>query len=250
LTFAPSNLVKVVGGQEATAHSWPAIAFILVSYTTDLNVNGAVYRGYSIKFSCSGTLIDRNTVITAAHCVPKTFDVSVNDFTYTFNVTPNDYNPNVESMFTVYLGMHDNNRVSEEPTQAFYAQHVFPHYNFSRETLDNDIAMIKLTEYVTLNRAIQVACLPPANVRLYPPLGSVVPAFIVGWGDIYDNQTFPDLLQNAKLSILKEAECGRVYPDTPKNWNSQLCAGVSVVGGVDTCQGFIYTINACHKFCK
>ena len=46
---------KIVGGSVANANSWPAQAYIRIC------------SGYSC-FLCGGTLVDLNTVITAAHC--------------------------------------------------------------------------------------------------------------------------------------------------------------------------------------
>jgi plasminogen len=241
LTFASANLVKVVGGQKATAHSWPAAAYIKINYKTDLSLNGALHRGYAVEYSCGGTLVDRNTVITAAHCIIQTFDVNFSGFTFTFNVTANSYYPNLESMYTVYLGVHGVTHMDVEPTQAFYAQRVLRHYDYDGDVYMNDIAMLKLTEYVTLNKAIQVACLPPTNVKVYPPKDTVGSGYAVGWGDMYDNGTFPDILQNAKLTILKGSDCYRVYPELPKNWSTQICAG-EIAGGVDTCQGLVLNL--------
>ena len=46
--------VKIVGGVEAVEHSWPAIAFVYIVSNNEAGI-------------CAGTLIDKKTVLTAAH---------------------------------------------------------------------------------------------------------------------------------------------------------------------------------------
>ncbi len=53
-----SILEKIVGGSTANKNSWPAQALVY-SYTPGSSTYGV----------CGGTLIKRNYVITAAHCV-------------------------------------------------------------------------------------------------------------------------------------------------------------------------------------
>jgi secreted trypsin-like serine protease len=238
LTHAHPN-VKIVGGKDAEKYSWPAIAYVQISYTTDLMIQGVALNAYTFTITCTGTLIDRSTVLTAGHCVLDTFQVGLNNTMYDFNVTANKYYPSQASMVTVYLGAFNLSEIETAPAQAFYAQSVIRHPDYDVETMQNDIAIIKLSESVTPNDHIQVACLPVLKVKVYPPVGSTVPAYISGWGDIYDNSTFPDTLQNAQISILNSSDCRRVSPSVPKNWNSQICAGL-LAGGVDTCQGGLF----------
>jgi len=49
------HIHKIVGGQTAIEHSWPSQAFLTICRNSLCQV-------------CGGTLIDRNTVLTAAHC--------------------------------------------------------------------------------------------------------------------------------------------------------------------------------------
>ncbi len=45
-----------------------------------------------------------------------------------------------------------------------------------------------------------------------------------------------DLLKNVKIRVYNPKKCNQVYPETAKNWSSQICAG-EYNGGKDTCQG-------------
>lgn len=58
-------------------------------------------------FNCGGTLINRDTVITAGHCIPHVIEFEYKNKTYPAYVELNELRPTWGSMFTVYLGMHD-----------------------------------------------------------------------------------------------------------------------------------------------
>ena len=64
---------------------------------------GAVYYSY-----CGGSLINRDTVLTAAHCINTQTKISG----YTYKITTSSYFPTYESMFKVYLGVYDNSFLS------------------------------------------------------------------------------------------------------------------------------------------
>ena len=92
--------MKIVGGSNVVESSWPSIALIYFSYRTS--------SGQSTGSLCGGSLIDKETVLTAAHCFPTTVTISGNDY----NVVTNSYYPTYASMYRVYLGVYDSNYLS------------------------------------------------------------------------------------------------------------------------------------------
>ena len=63
---------------------------------------------------CGGTLINRDTVLTAAHCIANKMEHTFNGTTYYFDIVPNDIYPSIASMYQVYIGAHNISRDSLE----------------------------------------------------------------------------------------------------------------------------------------
>ena len=94
--------IKIVGGIPAIPNSWPAQILITIT------ISGVYYipsfGNYNVKqsYQCGGTLIDRATVLTAAHCILDTIDVQIGSRTYTINIL----NPFDPTQYTVYVGLN------------------------------------------------------------------------------------------------------------------------------------------------
>ena len=89
---------------------------------------------------------------------------------------------------------------------------------------------------VTLNKFIQIACLPSYSPS-YPDNGTDLDAFAVGWGKSATNATVaPDLLNNVKLKIYNSSMCSQTGVSVTKNWASQICAG-DLSGNKSICYG-------------
>ena len=147
-------------------------------------------------------------------------------YDYTVSVAPNSYYPTLESMFTIYLGVQNKSRKTDYPAKAFQASKVVQNANYDANTNINDIAIILLSNEVQLNQFINIACLPQAG---YFPNNTNIDSFIVGWGDLYGNKTYPVMLQNAKIEVYNSSMCVLVFPTVSKDWNSQICAGTSKI---------------------
>lgn len=59
-----------------------------------------------LKFNWSD-FISALKVLTAGHCIVKQIQIPFGNNVFVANVTPNEYYPTIESMYTVYLGIQN-----------------------------------------------------------------------------------------------------------------------------------------------
>ena len=112
MVYFQENL-KITNGIAAVPHSWPAHVKILFNYYVAnysiIHPNSSddmVFINKTYSGLCAGTLIDRWTVMTASHCIVRSFQAEVENDTIDVLVEPNEFYPTYESMFTIFLGAH------------------------------------------------------------------------------------------------------------------------------------------------
>ena len=86
--------------------------------TNDNDFNNSKIQ--KISFQCAGNLIDRETVLTAAHCLPTEIDHNLINQNRNLKVVPNSFYPTYESMFTIYLGLHDLGDLFDNTTNGTF----------------------------------------------------------------------------------------------------------------------------------
>lgn len=193
---------EIVGGQEADPGEWPwQVALVRKG---DSPFNGQF---------CGGSIIDRNWVLTAAHCV----DTSA----------PGDLD--------IIAGIHDL-RVPDPNIARVAISQIIVHPGWNDATKDNDIALLKLASAVPA-RAGSGTTLPIAFANLAPSfIGNLTGTIstVTGWGNRDPNgNDFPDRLYEVQVPIISNVECGGSYNNLTDN---MLCAGYPQ-GGKDSCQG-------------
>lgn len=103
--------MKIVGGKEAEPNSWPSIVWIKFKYRFSVS-----YENKSLTLddekSCGGTLLNSDTILTAAHCIINHVSYSFNQSKFIYELKLNEYYQTFESMYTVYLGIHSKSNIS------------------------------------------------------------------------------------------------------------------------------------------
>ncbi|XP_024410525.1 chymotrypsin-like elastase family member 2A isoform X2 [Desmodus rotundus] len=194
-TYLP-NLSRVVGGEDVRPNSWPW------QVSLQFSSNGQWHH------TCGGSLVAKNWVLTAAHCISSS------------------------RTYRVVLGRHSLS-TEESGSLAVKVSKLVVHEDWDSDKLSkgNDIALLKLAKPVTLTDKIQLGCLPPA--------GKVLPdkytCYVTGWGRLQTGGALPDILQQGRLLVVDYATCSR-----PNWWGSSVNTNMICAGGdgvISSCNG-------------
>ncbi|KAH7141753.1 trypsin-like cysteine/serine peptidase domain-containing protein [Dactylonectria macrodidyma] len=186
--LVPEN--GIVGGEAAASGDFPFIV--------SLSQSGSHF--------CGGTLINANTVLTAAHC-------SVGVSASSVRVRAGSLNRNSGGTL---VGV---SRITVHPS-------------FSSSTLNNDVAIWKLSTSIPTSSTISYAALAASGSD---PVGGSS-AIVAGWGTTTEGgSSLPVSLRKVTVPIVSRATCRSQY-STSQITTNMVCAGLEE-GGKDSCQG-------------
>ena len=196
-TGIKSQQTKITGGTNAAISDFPWQVYFI-----------------SGNYMCGGTIIGENWILTAAHCTEDDNGVPISPALMTVKAgATNPYNSLEGKTYTI--------------SQAII------HEGYNSTTLENDIALLKVSEPINVANAASIRLINSDDVAE----GATVPgvlSWVTGWGlTRVRPEAFPTTLQKVQLPIISNTQASTVWSSIPV---SDVMAGY-LNGNKDACNG-------------
>lgn len=190
---------RIVGGTFATRHEFPWQVYLIIKSA----------------WTCGGSVVKQQYILTAAHCV-----------------TNDDGSRVAASQIKAYMGMHDK-RYLPATVQSRTGSQLFVHGSYNPDVSeDYDIAVVKLNAPVTINTYVKTIRLAKANETNLFAAGNDVT--VSGWGTTSYGGSTSNFLRKTTVDIVSRATCNRSNSYAGEITSRMLCAARA---GKDSCQG-------------
>ncbi|XP_047927440.1 transmembrane protease serine 2 [Anser cygnoides] len=193
-TKSTAIMNRIVGGSTAALGQWP--------WQLSLHVQGT--------HVCGGSIITREWLVTAAHCVEGQLS-----------------DPYV---WRVYAGIVSQSVISLRA--GYRVQQIISHPGYDTDTKDNDVALMKLETPLSFTDTIQPVCLPNPGMMFQPNQE----CWISGWGAEYQGGKTSTNLNYVMVPLIEHSRCNSIYIYNGMILPTMVCAGY-LEGGIDSCQG-------------
>uniref|UniRef100_A0A8C6WPY0 Peptidase S1 domain-containing protein n=1 Tax=Neogobius melanostomus TaxID=47308 RepID=A0A8C6WPY0_9GOBI len=179
----------IVGGADASPGSWPWQAYLSIA-------------GSDGSYMCGGALINKQWILTAAHCICS-----------------------IRSQ--VVLGARDLSSQGLEVVKRGVAEwRMHPFYDcILGQRLDNDIALIKMSEPVTYTTYIQPVCLAQKNSTFHTGVKAWVAGSLMWFWFLTTGGTTPTILQEVSLPVVGDNQCQCNYTSFADVFDCPVCLG-------------------------
>lgn len=191
---------RIFGGRPAQEGAWPAQVSLHSADKVDNNPDSRFQSQF-----CGGSLIARQWVLTAAHCV-----------------VGQDGSISAPQSVLVRSGA-----VNMRQGDLRAVAQVIVHQDYNPDLIDNDIALLQLAEPVQQSSG-PIGAIPVQGQGQGTPGG---PAVVIGWGKLEDGK-FPVQLMETDIDIVPNATCNQGMAEQTKRDLGGFLMGMGQPNGI------------------